>query len=198
MRARTGWPIPTPSKAQPVDECIPISPLPPRPASNPLSPHRPPAPLPSPPPSSYPPLPQPPVPAPPPPHAPPLPAVPPQIAAYEQLYMSPPPPQQPPPQPTADAPTPAAPPQPPPPPPSPLDAALRTALALLEGARPGLMLAALLRSALLLVAQLERDLGLDLQKAAGTAGVTLVSGGVGGVRDGGEWCRGIVGVWVAV
>jgi hypothetical protein len=85
------------------------------------------------------------------------------VSAYEALHAPPPPPQLQPPQPAAS-----------PPAPLPLDAALRAALALLAREPPGPGRAALLRGALLVVARLERDLGLDLAAAASKAGTSPV------------------------
>ncbi|KAI8462736.1 MAG: hypothetical protein J3K34DRAFT_527522 [Monoraphidium minutum] len=89
-----------------------------------------------------------------------------QVAAYEALHA----PLAPPPAAAAGA--------PPQPPPLPVDAALRAALGLMAREPPGPGRAALLRAALLVVAGLERDLGLDLPKAAATAGAAPVSADV--------------------
>jgi hypothetical protein len=96
-------------------------------------------------------------------------AAPPQIAAYEALRSPPPPP----PPTAADG----APPPPLPPPipvPMPLDAAVSAALELLSEEPPGPARAALLHSALVVVARLQGELGLDLAALAKAPGMSPV------------------------
>jgi hypothetical protein len=100
-----------------------------------------------------------------------------QIAAYEALRAPLPAPPPPPPPPADGGP---APPPPPPPPlrvPMPLDAAVSAALGLLAGEPPGPARWALLRSALVVVARLQAELGLDLAALAKAPGLSPVRRG---------------------